>query len=694
MKKKFRIALSVILSVILLSTIVASAKSYTYNYKKEAVLTPEAVTVSTLVDSEYAGWGQLSGPEDIQISDSGEVYIADTLNSRIVHLDKDFRFVEEIKSVISETGEEIKLKAPRGVFCHEGLGEIYIADRDNHCVFVIDKEHKVLRTLEATSEDTFKTNFVFLPKKVGVDYAGRVFIVAENVFDGLMEFDSQGEFVGYAGANKVTPSLQDMFNRFIATKEAREKMTKLIPVEFTNIDVDGDGFIYTVTEIVSKYDPASDNPIRKQTVKGVNILRSNSLGVPIGDYNYPYNGATVSGPSTFVDISVNMDYGYSVIDSKRDRVFVYNDAGDILFVFGGTGKTKGYFTDPVAIESYDDKILVLDKTAKTITVFTFTDYGKLIIDAENAYLDGDYDTSIAKWQQVLKMNSGLDIAYVGIGKNLIVKSQYKEAMKYLKTGGETTYYSKAFAAYRKEIIAKYIYWILAAALVLVVLIALYLKFLHKKVKEKNPFKDKEWYKGLKYSKYIMFHPFDGFWDMQHEKKGNIKSAMIIFAGFAVTMILQQQFTGFAFGGTGEFNLFSAVGIVVVGVFLWCLCNWSVTTLFDGDGSPKAIIMATAYSLVPYILLQIPAIILSNFLSEAEGSLLTVLNIVAIAWCVFLIFCGMLTIHQYTGGQTILTIIVTILGMFLLLFLVVLLYNLLQQMIIFVISIYNEIVIRM
>ena len=105
-------------------------------------------------------------------------------------------------------------------------------------------------------------------------------------------------------------------------------------------------------------------------------------------------------------------------------------------------------------------------------------------------------------------------------------------------------------------------------------------------------------------------------------------------------------------------------------------------------------MATAYALVPFTLFQIPIAILTNLLSGEEASIITVLNIIAIAWSVFLIFCGMLTIHQYTGGQTILTIIVTILGMFLLLFLVVLLYNLLQQLIIFVISIYNEIVIRM
>lgn len=695
MNKKAKSILSLLSAVIVLSSVMASAKSYTYNNKSQPVSTPEAATVVTLVDDSYAGWGTLTSPEDIQRADNGDFYIADTAAARVVHLDKNYKFVEDIKVLKEADGTEVSLKTPKGVFYHTELGELYIADADSNCVFVIDNDKNIVRRLVATSEETFKNDFLFLPQKVCVDYAGRVFVVAANVYDGLMEFDTQGHFVGYSGANKVTPSASDIFWRTFATEEARSKMQKLIPVEFDNIDVDDSGFIYTVTKTVENdYNPAASNPIRKQTVQGVNKLRAGSLGAPIGDVKYPYNGATKNGPSRIIDISVNNDYGYSVIDEKRDRVFVYDNAGDILFVIGGEGSTKGYFESPVAIESYGNNIAVLDKTAGTITVFEFTEYGKLIIEAENAYLKGKYDESIEKWNAVLKKNSTLDIAYVGIGKVLIVESEYKEAMEYLKLGGDREYYSKAYTAYRKEFVTDYLYWMLAAIAVVVVLIFLYIKFFKKKVHENNPFKDKDWYKGLKFSKYIMFHPFDGFWDMQHENKGKVSSALIIYGLFAGVMIFQKQFTGYAFGGEGVFNVLTVIGTAIIPAFLWCVCNWSVTTLFDGDGSPKAIMMATAYSLVPYIIIQIPLTILTNILSTNEQSLVSVLSIISIAWCAFLLFCGMLTIHQYSIGKTILTIIVSIVAIFAVLFLVILLYNLLQQMIIFVISMYNEIIVRM
>ncbi|MFY9569169.1 MAG: hypothetical protein WAP56_08355, partial [Acetivibrionales bacterium] len=51
-------------------------------------------------------------------------------------------------------------------------------------------------------------------------------------------------------------------------------------------------------------------------------------------------------------------------------------------------------------------------------------------------------------------------------------------------------------------------------------------------------------RSLRYSLYLIFHPFDGFWDLKHEKRGNLKTALIIVAMVGVTFILRRQLTGF------------------------------------------------------------------------------------------------------------------------------------------------------
>ena len=51
---------------------------------------------------------------------------------------------------------------------------------------------------------------------------------------------------------------------------------------------------------------------------------------------------------------------------------------------------------------------------------------------------------------------------------------------------------------------------------------------------------------VKFAFHILAHPFDGFWDMKREKKGDIRVSLVILALVVVTDILSKQFTAFLF----------------------------------------------------------------------------------------------------------------------------------------------------
>lgn len=53
-------------------------------------------------------------------------------------------------------------------------------------------------------------------------------------------------------------------------------------------------------------------------------------------------------------------------------------------------------------------------------------------------------------------------------------------------------------------------------------------------------------KELKYSLYIMIHPFDGFYDLKFEKRGSMKSAGILYLLFVLSVIIKRQLTGYLF----------------------------------------------------------------------------------------------------------------------------------------------------
>ena len=101
---------------------------------------------------------------------------------------------------------------------------------------------------------------------------------------------------------------------------------------------------------------------------------------------------------------------------------------------------------------------MLDTLNSSITVFTPTEFGKLIYDATEQFTSGEYDASAESWRKVLEYNGNYDLAYIGLSKACLRQKKYKEAMDYAKVKRDRRNYSKAFKYYRKEWIEKNIRW--------------------------------------------------------------------------------------------------------------------------------------------------------------------------------------------------------------------------------------------
>lgn len=203
-------------------------------------------------------------------------------------------------------------------------------------------------------------------------------------------------------------------------------------------------------------------------------------------------------------------------------------------------------------------------------------------------------------------------------------------------------------------------------------------------------------KELGYSFHLIFHPFDGFWDLKHEKRGSARASAIILILLTIVYIFRRQLTGFIFNANDplDLNIFVEIFSVFAPYFLWCIANWCLTTLMDGEGSFKDICIATAYALAPLILINVPLIIMSNIITTEEQTFYTFFSSLSVFWAGGLIFLGTLVTHQYSVKKTILTSILSIVGMGVIIFITLIFFNLIQQMLGFAISLYKEIVFRM
>lgn len=220
-----------------------------------------------------------------------------------------------------------------------------------------------------------------------------------------------------------------------------------------------------------------------------------------------------------------------------------------------------------------------------------------------------------------------------------------------------------------------------------------------KYRSKNPARRAAWDRyvaTMKYAKHVLFHPFDGFWDLTHEKRGSLAAATTYLVLFLLTRVAQLMFTNFQFinAPLQYINVFEQVASILLPFLILCLANWSMTTLFDGKGRFSDIYIAMCYAMVPYTLIQLPLVFVSHFLSFDEAAFYNVLMSFSSIWCIFLIFVGLMQVHDYSPAKTLIFVVVTIVGAMIIIFLLLVFFSLLGDAASYFISLYREIAFRL
>ena len=446
-----------IYALIPLSIAQAAPPSYNYSYWGEAVPSPAAYEATAIVTGDTIGAGAFKEPNDLHVTEDQKVYILDSGNQRVIVTDRQFELLRIIDSFENE-GQVDRFNQPLGIFV-TAEEHLYVADTGNNRIVQLAPDGSLLQIVNAPESDLLTSTFVFQPARLVVDRAGRMYVMAIGVFDGFMEFNADGTFTTFIGANRVYVDPIEYIWKLLSTREQRSRMVQFTPTEFTNLDIDAEGFIYATNG-----DEWGDN-IKKLNAHGTDILRRNGYFSPGGDIEYDLN----DGPPRLVDVDVADREIYSVLDAKQGRVFTYNGDGFLMYVFGGKGNLLGEFHTPTAIERIGDDFIVLDKALGEITVFQTTEYGRILNEAVRSYYEGDEARSSALFRQAANMNANLEYAYDGIGKSLLRQGEYEEAVHYFRQAMDRISYSKAYLLYRKQVLREIFPTLMTCLLVLVVL---------------------------------------------------------------------------------------------------------------------------------------------------------------------------------------------------------------------------------
>ena len=614
----------------------------------------------------------ISGAEDMFVAPDGMLYIADTGNGQILKLDSQ-------RQVVATLGKGA-LGGPTGVFVDEE-GLVYVADGQKNTVVVLNPDGSLQKEFGHPSEPLFGKNREFLPRKIAVDKRKNIYIVSEGSVNGIVQLNTNGNFIGYFGANSSQMSIKMILQRMFLTKDQLEQFIKNEAASPSNLAIDQQSMIYTITAGTSR-----SKSIRKFTISGKNIFPD------------------AYGSATFRDIDISPNGLILAVDANG-RIYEYDLDGALLFVFGAKDKGDqrlGTLTNPTAIERDGEFIYVLDKEKNAIVVYQTTAFARKVHEGIRLYMEGFYTEASPSFQEVLTYNGSYIMAYQAIADAYYKAGDYINALSAFRYAEDREGYSQAFWELRNQVLQQHL------ANAFIGLFALWAVLsiggrLERRYRWFDPLrKSMGDLQNIKLVDDFVFlfrfikQPADSFYYIKKRQHGSLLFAGIIFLWVLIVRLLTLYLTGFSFNpnlSPAYIRVENEALYVIMALFLWNTANFLVSTVNDGEGRVRDVVIGSAYSLFPYALFALPIALVSNILTLNEAFLFSFSTFLMWCWTAIMLFIMVKEIHNYTVQETIRNILLTIFTMAMFVLTGYILYVLFNQLYDFILAIIQEVGLR-
>lgn len=208
---------------------------------------------------------------------------------------------------------------------------------------------------------------------------------------------------------------------------------------------------------------------------------------------------------------------------------------------------------------------------------------------------------------------------------------------------------------------------------------------------KELFSGEKW----KYAFYTVNHPVDGYYEIRHRERGSVAIAIVLVILFSFSFSMNRILASFIVNDVDplDVNALTELIAVLLLYFLFCVGNWSITCLMEGEGRLKDISIAVGYAMIPMIVCMNLGTVVSQFVAQNEEAFYFMIIGIGIAYGLFMMLIGIMEIHNYTLGKTLVTIFLTFIAMFIIIFVTLLFVDLINQVYSFFYSIYQELIFR-
>lgn len=601
--------------------------------------------------------GQLSSPTDIFITKSDRMYIVDGGNNRVISMNTDGSDVRTFSNFSGET-----LANPNGIYVYEETGDMLIADTDNGRLVLADKDGNLKKTYTQPTSELYDKAYPFRPLKVAVNSIGQIYVINTDDYHGFVILDETNDLKGYLAPTKVPFNLIYKIASLVASEEQLSRIGQEMPPVHTNFYIDDDNYIYTTTGR-----GATSGQLQVFSPVGKNIYPyTGFFGEERTDYVLRHYGKTDT-EQEFVDVAVDDGGIVSILDSVTGRIYQYDQEGNNLMVFGGTGTWTGRFSGAsgMAMDSQGN-LYVIDKVQSTLHKFVPTEFTETIHTALGLYYQGKYDEAVEYWEQVLDMNPNYPMAHIGLGNAYLRDDRYEEAIDEFLLADYKSGYSEAFDENQLQTVRENFGIVMFAIIAIVLVVVLLIMYLHKRYKKtyERPSRIK-WFnnKGrLQILLGCIFDPNEGFRNIRrHRQDYDIVIPLILYFLVFVTKVFTLFVTHYPFRATDivRVNLAQETLMLFLPLLTWVVGNYLVTTIRSGEVKMREVFSASAYCMLPYIIVGIPMACISNVMSLSSSGLYNGIMTLMWIWVGILFFASTMSMNSYKFFETVGIIIITL-----------------------------------
>lgn len=645
---------------------VAAYKTYTITVNGKQTETQTAYEAFEAIASP-----EIVNPQDIVITEN-EIYLIDSGSKKVMVLDLKGK-------IIRSFGEDV-LVNPTGIALDVN-GDVYVADGNAEKVFRFSEMGELKVEYKRPEEPLFGANTIYKPIKVDVDVRGNIYIVGEGATNGIIQLNNAGEFLGYYGSNRTQGGFIQFLRDNLLSDLQLASVFQNVPPASSNITIDDDGIVYTVTE------NTNIEPVKKLNVAGSNML-------PTGMYT----------PEGAIDIAIGLQSNFYIL-TKDGLVYEYDSTGNILFIFGSldmNSQRLGVIRNPAAIEIGPNGLLyVVDSEGGIVHKFSPTAFTNSVHLGLGLYEEGRYLESEDYWKDVLNQNASFALARVALGESNFKQQKYSEALEQFEDAKYGLGYSKTFWELRNNWIEANLGFWLALLIGLFVLwkTAKFMDkkygFLKKPTETVEAFKQTTFMKELGMLPHMIKRPIDTLYDLQNLGKGTMRQALFWYGVLTIQFLIFLYQVGFLFNRelTERINVLLLLALFLGAIFLLIVMNYLVATINDGEASLKDLFIGTIHCFAPLIIGILPVIILSNVLTINEAFLYSFSMQVMVIWTFVLVVLMIKEMHNFSGFETLKNIVLTLFSAFVLVLVVYIIYVLTIQVFDFIYSLLQEVIVR-